>query len=87
LRNNNQLFPGQNRTQALRLEGETGGINPAEDSVLKPMLKPKLIIPPIHIKRNPAKTHRAPRLVRNSARSNSAYATHSAPSALNRILD
>jgi hypothetical protein len=33
---NDSLFPGQNRTQAMVLESETGHINPQEDSVLAP---------------------------------------------------
>jgi hypothetical protein len=34
--NNDSLLPGQNRTQAMVLESETGHINPQEDSILAP---------------------------------------------------
>lgn len=33
------LLPGQNRTQAMRLEAETGHINPAEDAVVDKAIK------------------------------------------------
>jgi hypothetical protein len=33
--NNKQLLPTLNRTQAMRLEAETGHLTPAEDAVLK----------------------------------------------------
>jgi hypothetical protein len=33
---NDSLFPGQNRTQAMILESESGHINPQEDSALAP---------------------------------------------------
>ncbi len=35
---NDSLFPGQNRTQAMRLEAGTGHINAHEDSVLAPKM-------------------------------------------------
>lgn len=36
---NDNLFPGQSRTQAMSLEAETGHLTPAEDAVLIPMLR------------------------------------------------
>jgi hypothetical protein len=36
---NDNLFPGQSRTQAMALESETGHLTPEEDSVLMPMLR------------------------------------------------
>jgi hypothetical protein len=39
LYNDDSLLPGQNRTQAMRLEAETGHINPEADSVLEPIIK------------------------------------------------
>lgn len=40
---NNNLFPGQSRTQAMRLEAETGHINPTEDAVLKNRKPTKMV--------------------------------------------
>lgn len=39
LYNNDNIMPGQNRTQAMRLEAETGHINPQVDRAVKPMIK------------------------------------------------
>src|SRR6185369_9523420 len=36
---NDQLFPGQSRSQAMALEAETGHLTPEEDAVLIPMLR------------------------------------------------
>jgi hypothetical protein len=44
LMNNNRLFPGQNRTQAMRIEAETGHLTPEEDAVLKHK-RPKVVSP------------------------------------------
>jgi len=54
LKNNDALLPGQNRTQAMRLEAETGGITPYADSQLKPMLKRQTNIPPRYVLKNKA---------------------------------
>ncbi len=39
LLNNDAILPGQNRTQAMALEAETGHINPQADAVLAPKRK------------------------------------------------
>jgi len=36
---NDNLFPGQNRSQAMALEAETGHLTPDEDAVLLPVLR------------------------------------------------
>ena len=47
LLNKDNLVPTQNRTQAMRLEAETGRINPQVDSTLRPMLKKQSQLPHI----------------------------------------
>jgi hypothetical protein len=58
LQKNDNLLPGQNRTQAMRLEAETGHINPQVDSAMKPMLKPRQKVAPYVVKRTPVRLMR-----------------------------
>jgi hypothetical protein len=53
LMNNGNLFPTQNRTQSMRLEAETGHINPTEDAVLKKG-GPKKVVPPAQMRAHKA---------------------------------
>jgi hypothetical protein len=39
LMKHDDLLPGQNRTQAMRMEAETGHINPGEDAVVDKAIK------------------------------------------------
>jgi len=68
LNNNDNLLPGQNRTQAMRLEAESGHLTPEEDSVVDPILHPHHPIQPRAVKRTSVRITSTRRPIKSTRR-------------------